>query len=101
MALSGTRLSITLKADILIQLQANFPINPLLLPAEKAALATGQQKIADSIGTPTGADVVSEVVTNEVNIPGTFHVDPSTIIAPSGGGPCTGTTPVLGTGSAT
>ena len=62
--LLGTRLSGVLVTDILAKLQANFPISGTLLPVEQAALATYQQKFADAVGTPTGADVVTEIKVN-------------------------------------
>ena len=42
--------------------------------------------------------IYNDLKTNLGVLPGTFLVDPSSIIAPAGGGPCTGTAPVTGIG---
>ncbi len=61
MGLSGSRLTGTLAADYLTQLQALFPVNASLLAAEKTAYATAQQNIATAFANAGGPDVVNEI----------------------------------------
>lgn len=90
MALSGARLSGSLKTDILAQLQSLFPINANLLTAEKAALVTAQTNFANAIGSPVGSDTVTEIASNAIVNPVTLSITPNNIVAPSGGGACSG-----------
>ena len=60
MALSGTRLTGTLATDFLSQLQAAYPVNSSLLPAEKTAYATAQSALAQALANAAGPDIVGE-----------------------------------------
>ena len=73
MSLSSSRLQTALDADILSKLQAAYPIDSALRTADKDTIAAGQQALANSIGDPTGADVIKEIVTNAV-VPSTVAV---------------------------
>jgi hypothetical protein len=72
MALSGSRLTTALAADILSQLQTLFPVNASLLSAEKTAYATGQTNLANALANAAGPDVVSEVTGHASVNPGSF-----------------------------
>jgi hypothetical protein len=71
MSLDGNRLKTSLQADILSQLQSAFPVNASLLTAEKTALNTAQQSLANAIANAVGPDAVTEVK-NATVLPGTF-----------------------------
>jgi hypothetical protein len=91
MPMSGSHLSNALKADILTQLQAKFPIPSDLQAAEKTALQTAQQNLADAIALGSGPDIVTEVQSGTVST-----VDTGVVTSGAGaGGAVTGT----GTGS--
>jgi hypothetical protein len=70
MSLSGSRLTGTLSADYLTQLQSLFPINASLLPAEKSYLATAQQNLANALANAGGPDIVTEVKNATVAVTG-------------------------------
>jgi hypothetical protein len=94
MSLSSSRLQTALDADILSKLQAAYPIDTNLRTADKVTIAAGQQALANSIGDPTGSDVISEIVNHAVV--------PSTVAVTSVGGVSTGSgTSGPGTGTAT
>ena len=61
MAMSGTVLGTTLKADIKSQLLSLFPVNTGLLSAEQSQLNTCIDNLAKAIATPTGTDVVAHI----------------------------------------
>lgn len=62
MALSGSRLTSALAADILTQLQTQFPVpSPALQAGELTAFNTAQQKLATAIANASGPDIVTEI----------------------------------------
>lgn len=61
MPLSGGRLGSAMSADILTAINAAFPTDAGLLPAEKTAINSAKAAFANAIGTPSGADVVTEI----------------------------------------
>lgn len=70
MAMNGARLIGTLAADYLTQLQALFPINASLLPAEKTYIATAQTNLANALANAGGPDIVTEVKNATVAVTG-------------------------------
>lgn len=82
MSLLGSRLTTARYAAALSEIQNLFPINSSLLSAEKTALASWQDKLAQAVTKNEGQDIVTEITTNAVV--------PSTTSTPGGqAGPTT------------
>jgi hypothetical protein len=64
MAMSGTTLKAALKAAILSQLQALFPVSGSLTADEQTALNAAQSKIAEAIAYGDGPTTVSHITAN-------------------------------------
>lgn len=100
MALDGDTLKAAIKSSTLTQLQSLFPIDAGLTAGEQAALAAYQDKMAQAVAYGDGPDTVTHIVNNAEVQPGTMEATVSEIIAPSGGGPCTGNA-ILDSGTGT
>lgn len=92
MALSGSRLTSALAADILTALQTQFPVSGSLLPAEQTALNTAQQHFATAIANGSGADIITEIIGHAV----VSTTDVGTVTSGAGSG---GTVAATGTGT--
>lgn len=64
--LSGSRLGGNLATDIRTALDAAFPTNAGLLPAEQAGINASKTAFCNAIGNPIGTDTVTEITTNAV-----------------------------------
>lgn len=82
----------TLGAAIWTALKATQTYSPALTVPQDAAGLLVWTKVAD--------EIIKHVIANAVVSPGSMAITPANIVAPLGGGPCTGTgTVTTGTGT--
>jgi hypothetical protein len=88
MPMSGSGLASSLKTQILAQLNAQFPTDTNLLNAEKTAINSAKDKLAQAIADGDGPTTVDHIKNNAV-----VSVSSVTGVTPGGGvsGPGSGT----------
>jgi len=79
MTLLASRLNTARYTSVLADLQAQFPIDSGLLPAEQAQIASAFSKMAHAITDHEGTDVIAEIVTNAVVPAGQTCATPNTL----------------------
>lgn len=103
MALNATRLADAinpvLKQGIMDAIEAVFDIVP---GDGEEILEKFCQAFADGASPAMASTIIAEITANAVVNPGTLAITPSNIVAPNGGGACSGTgTVTTGTGTIT